>query len=121
MLSPTPYLPGAIEINLPQGFKIGKWYDNSIKCDTDPKHSTVKIYGVEIFKGIPPYKITFSESNVEISVGGTAFYNRVLLFISPIEVKKGKYIRATITFQLEGKVAKWIDDIFYYYLNDPDC
>lgn len=114
-------------INLPDGFSVGPWHDNSIKCDKNPKHYLVKIYGVEISGGTPPYEITFWQSDKKILTTTAIFFERFVVFldpvrvIDPVEVIKGEYAHVTITFQSPNGESKWIDDLLYPYRNDPKC
>lgn len=117
---PTPLL-GIIGTDLPANFRVGPWHDNSIKCDKDPRHDSVTIYGVEISGGTPPYQITLWQFNKELQPTTLIFLKRFVIFIDPVEVSKGEYVHVTITFQSGDTTSTWIDDLFYPYLNDPRC
>lgn len=118
----TPALPTILitATNLPNGFRIGTWHDDSIICDTNPKHYLVKIYGVEIIGGTPPYEVTFSQSG-NIIKPKNYLTDRGIEFIEPVIVRKDAYVHVVITFSSANGDSTWSGYLLYPYKYDQRC
>lgn len=121
LLTFPPPVTGEVGVNLPINFEVGPWYDNHIECDQNRKHNIVKIHGVTIYGGTPPFHFRFWQSNQEIPTGRTLFQANYFIFLDPIEIKKGAYVHVVIKFHSPNGDSEWIDDLYYHYLNDPNC
>ena len=106
---PEPII-GTIGTNVPDSFNVGKWFDNS--CDID-SFERVRIYGVSISGGSPPYEITFWKQGLKFATYNLSPNNGIANFSPPAEVERGKYIQVTIVFNSESGRSEWIDDLKY--------
>jgi hypothetical protein len=109
---PSPIV-GSGGHNLPQDFMVGQWYDNN--CEY-PDYLYVKIYGVEIYGGTPPYTFTFWQNGERIFYYTGAPDNQQathLQFPDQIIVERGVYVHVSISFLTESGVAEWVDDLLY--------
>jgi hypothetical protein len=115
---PTPFV-GTLVANPPQGFFIEGWRNDYINCDSDPG---VRIYGVIISGGTPPYKFIFwlAGTRIEPIISQVLQIEKNREFISfdpPIRLLKGKYVHVQLSFQSEnGQTVTWIDDLYF-----PPC
>jgi hypothetical protein len=100
----------------PSEFRVGPWHDDSTICDE--KNKWVRIKGVEIFGGIPPYKITFRQFDRSISIISHADGN--FEFPQPVIVNKGSRVKVTISYKTINGDVEWVDAL-YYHLKDPRC
>ena len=105
--------------NLPKGFLVVKWRNDYIECDPDLNNDTVKISGVEIYNGNPPYEFTFWQYDniyepIINLVDTIDNLTDSVEFDKPVVVGKGKYVHVVLVFQrIDGEEATWIDDLYF--------
>lgn len=105
--------------NLPKGFLVVKWRNDYIKCDPDLKNDTVKISGVEIYNGNPPYEFTFWQYDniyepIVNLVDSIDNLTDSVEFDKPVVVGKGKYVHVVLVFKrIDDVEATWIDDLYF--------
>lgn len=97
--------------NLPNGFRVEKWSDNSCGYSVFPQ--LVEIYGVLISGGSPSYHFNFMDEEKEISDFDVAATGGFIQFPRSVIVERGKYIQVSITFQSKKGNSEWIDHIKY--------
>lgn len=106
-----PPIVGTSDVNLPFGFKVKKWRDNS--CDYSLFSNKVEIYGVEIYGGTSPYRFNFMSIDGELEDFEVSSNSEYVKFPDPVQIKRGEYIQVTITFQFNNGISQWIDHIIY--------
>jgi len=111
-IEPMPMF-GTRGINLPADFRVGRWHDNS--CDSNHSSKQVEIYGVEIYGGTPPFKISFWDDGVNIANFMITPVNVYTQFSPPVIVRRGNYIHVSITFMSGNGISEWMDDLLYPY------
>jgi len=130
---PTPF-KGALGENLPPRFRVGSWISDYIQCDKDRTHYSVKIYGVEIAYGYPPYEFTFWQLEnistriqvfpIQALTTSTPSPNNnsleLVIFDEPVVINKGAYAHVVIVFDSVNGRSTWIDDLYYPRLG-ADC
>ena len=110
-IAPTP----EIVLTVPPEFKVGPWHDSSPNCDPYPSLpdvTTITIYGVEIFNGVPPYTITFVQYDQIIATRVSPIGEKVE-FINPIVVDKGWAVYVSISYHTAGQEILWTDKLTY--------
>lgn len=102
---------------------VEDWQIERSKC-VNITRSWVKLLGLEIMGGVPPYKLRIEQK-------GELVYENVvdivpesqptkIVFSSPITVNTGSFINVTINSNTNDGKPIWQDRLFFYYF-DPMC
>jgi hypothetical protein len=111
--TPTPTPTWEIIISLPPEFKVGPWHDEKLDCG-------VRIMGVEIVGGVPPYEITFIQ-NAQVETRKSPRDGRVE-FRNPVTVKKDKPIFVSVSYRANNEEVRWEGKLLYpFEFFNPRC
>lgn len=102
---------------------VGDWQIERSKC-VNITRSWVKLVGVEIMGGVPPYKLRIEQKDALIyenvvDIVPESQPSRII-FSSPITVNTGSFINVTINSNTNDGKPIWHDRLFFYYF-DPMC
>ncbi len=118
-IPPTDSTPPTLPPALPDPLTPSTWHDDSSDCSSEKHDQWVWVSGLDIYGGIPPYKIKFEQFNKPLTEVLVSPDGGRVNFDPPILVNKGSYVQVTITSNTTNGEPSWNSGIFY--LLNPIC